>query len=83
MRHGLSKDLSGNTYQWHDAERYIIMDIVTGELQRFGRHHNSIGTYEEAKEYLFPETLNEGMPSRNAMIKMDCIVCHQLGREKY
>lgn len=39
-------------YQFVDAEICMIFDTVTGEPQRFGKSCNSVGTFEEAIEYV-------------------------------
>lgn len=42
----------GDIFQWTSAEACMVLDAVTGEPQRFGKHQNSVGYIEEALEYV-------------------------------
>lgn len=45
-------DGATNVYQWVDMKKYIVMDIVTGELARFGYYMNSIGNIGDALDFV-------------------------------
>lgn len=70
VEHFRCEDFSGNKYQWVDCKRCVIMDVVTGELKRFGKNMNAVGTFEEAKD---SEFITLQGPNRNIIIEFDAI----------
>lgn len=66
---------NGAVHQWVDAERCMVLDLVTGEPQRFGAGHNIIGTFEEAIAYANEK---HGWEGRTVVIKMSCVVAFEV-----
>jgi hypothetical protein len=60
---------SGAVLQWYEAERAMVLDIVTGEPQRLPGGHNSVGTLEQALELAAGRC-----SSRYVIVKLPCIV---------
>ena len=58
------------THQFYDTEKYVIMDTVTGELER-GYQKDTVMSFEEAKEEF--ETMMDQWVGRRIIIKLDCI----------
>jgi len=59
-------------HQWVDAERCVILDSRTGEMQKFGKSHESIGTFEEALDYVIK---NLGWwEDRMVIVRLSCVV---------
>ena len=52
------------------CDLYMVLDVVTGKPERFGKHMNSIGTKLEAIKYL--ESSDMWM-DRRVIVKLDCI----------
>lgn len=61
---------SGDTYQWVDADRCMVLDAVTGQPERFGDACNSIGSFDEALDYVGNRP---GWESRMVIVKLPCI----------
>lgn len=75
MEHQRTKDHMGNIYQWYDAERVMVLDVVTGKPERFAAVNNSIGTLEEALEYV---NNYKGWESRFVIVRLQCIVAGKI-----
>lgn len=58
-------ELNGKLYQWIDTEYYIVMDTVTGRLERASKDNNTVCTLSEALDY-------RGMV-RHIIIKLNAI----------
>ncbi len=69
MEHARTKDHSGVVHQWVEEQRAIVIDTVTGELRRFSRQLNAVGTVPEALELMTGCTTG-----RYIIVKLDCIV---------
>lgn len=65
-----SRDGAGTLYQWVDAERVMILDAVTGEPQRFGPRHDSIGLLKDALEHV---TSRIGWEGRLVIVRLQAI----------
>jgi hypothetical protein len=63
-------DGAGNVYQFVDAEICMILDTVTGEPQRFGKHHNATASFEEALEFV---KRNIGWETRWAIVRLPAV----------
>lgn len=70
MEYARSTDYVERTWQWCDSQKAMVLDLVTGEPQRFGKGMNSIGTLEDAVEYASSRT---GWENRMVVVKLDCV----------
>lgn len=68
-------EYSKEVHQWVDAERCMVIDSVTGKPERFGTFHNSIGTFDDALEYV---SKRSGWEERMIIIKMNCVVAYKV-----
>lgn len=73
--HGRVEDYAGNRYQWVDEELVMVLDVVTGEAQRFGPHANAIGRLDDALELA---RRSPQAPPRFVIVKLACIASHKL-----
>lgn len=62
------------THQYCDVELAVIIDTVTGKLERpFGA--DAVGTFDEALRWL----INRGCKGRHAIIKVNCVGAFPFG----
>jgi hypothetical protein len=62
---------SETVHQYCDVELCRIVDIISNDSCRFGRHKNKIGTIDEAIEYLKKHSYTDRR--RCVIIKLNCI----------
>ena len=60
------------THQFCDTDLCMVVDTVTGEANRFGEGHNSIGTLSDALDYL-EQHAGSGWDDRTVIVKMQCV----------
>lgn len=75
MEYQRTKDGAGNIWQWYDAERVMVLDIVTGEPERFTNFLNSIGSMEDALAYVRKRV---GWEDRLAIVRLQCVVAEEV-----
>lgn len=62
-------------YQFCDTEACVIIDSVTGKLERLFHHCHAIGTFEDALDIM----KNKGYSAdRYAIIKLQCVGAFKL-----
>lgn len=76
MEYKRTKDATGRIYQWVDAEMVMIIDIVTGEPQRFSG--NATGHIDAALAYV---EMMPGWETRLAIVRIPCIRAFVCGQE--
>ena len=57
--------------QFVASEIAMVIDTVTGEPCRFGRSHNSCGTFDEAMDYVINNM--GGFQTRRAIVRIPCV----------
>lgn len=70
----------GETFQWVDSVSAMVLDAVTGEPQRFGPAHHSIGTIRDAAEYV---GRRPGWEGRLVIVKLETIRGFKLDRSAH
>lgn len=76
MEYQRTQNNVGETIQWVDSVNAMVLDSVTGEPQRFGQSLNSIGTLQEAAEYV---TTRPGWEDRMVIVKLETIRGFKVG----
>lgn len=76
MEHQRTQDVSGAVWQWVDTVNAMVLDAVTGEPQRFGKNLQSVGTLQEAAEYV---SKRPGWEDRMVIVKLETIRAFKVG----
>ena len=70
MEYQRTQDGAGTLWQWYDAERVMVLDVVTGKPERFANGNESIGTMEDALSYVKARI---GWEQRLVIVRLQCV----------
>lgn len=76
MEYQRTTDGAGTVYQWVDSTLHVVMDLVTGELQRL-EGGISMGTQAQCLDLVRQRI---GWETRFIILKLDCIRAFKVER---